>query len=137
MYDALPEKYQDYICYHCKADCQDMSDNDFLNTMMAHEHFDNTLQCKKAQQEKKRKREETAKRGANLKDPDPVINKRSKRPLMKAASGSPKNHSTARVKKFCQHCKDSDRKYWTHNTEECYLKKPARESNAIEALQKE
>ena len=79
-YDALPKKYQDYICYHCKADWQDMSDNDFLNAMMAHKHFDNTLQFKKAQQEKKRKRKEIVKRGANLKDPDPVINKRSQEP---------------------------------------------------------
>ena len=66
-----------------------------------------------------------------------IINKRSKCPLVKAASGNPNNNSTARAKKFCHYCNYSDRKYWTHNTEEYYLKKPARESNAIKALQKE
>ena len=136
-YDALPKKYQDYINYNCKEDWQDMSDHDFLQAMMAHKHYNNTLQFKRSQQEKKRKREETAKRSANLKDPDPVINKRSKRPSVKTALESPKNHNTARVKKFCQYCKDNNRKYWTHNTKECYLKKPAKESNAIETLQKE
>ena len=136
-YDALPKKYQDYINYSCKEDWHDMSDHDFLQAMMAHEFHDNTLYFKRSQQEKKRKREEAAKKSASLKNPDPVFNKRSKRPPTRTASESPKNHSTARVSKFCQYCKDNNRKYWTHNTEECYLKKPAKELNAIEALQKE
>ena len=63
--------------------------------------------------------------------------KRGKHPPARAAFGNPKNQTTFRTKKFCQHCKDSNGKYWTHNTEDCYFKKPARESNAIKALKKE
>ena len=114
-----------------------MSDHDFLHAMMAHEHHDNTLQFKRTQREKKRKREEEAKKSANLKDSDPVVNKRSRRPPTKTTSENPKNHSTSRVIKFCQYCKDNNRKYWTHDTEECYFRKPNKESNAIESLQKE
>ena len=47
--DALPTKYQDFINYQCRADWQDMSDHNFLQAMMAHEHYDNTLQFKRAQ----------------------------------------------------------------------------------------
>ena len=129
--------YQDYINYNCKEDWQDMSDHDFLQAMMSHKFHDNTLQFKRSQQEKKRKREEAAKKSASLKDPDPVVNKRSKHLPTKTALESPKNCGTARVSRFCQYCKDNNRKYCTHNTEECFLKKPAKESNAIKALQKE
>ena len=145
-YDALPKKYQDYINYNCKEGWQEMSDQDFLQAMMAHEYYDNTQQFKRTQREKKRKRDETTKKSVSMKNPETGWgrkspesgwSKRSKPLPTKVPSEIPKSHSTPRVSKFCQYCKDNNRKYWTHNTEECYLKKPARESNAIEALQKE
>ena len=123
-----------------------MSDHEFLQAMMAHKHYNDTLQFKRARREKKRKREEAAKKSAeaakpsaDLKDPEPVSKWKYKNKRKRATTTpeAPKSASTARPKKFCQHCKDNNRKYWTHNTEECYLKKPAKESNAIEALQKE
>ena len=114
-----------------------MSDNKFLNVMVAYKHFDNTQRFKRSQREKKRKREDFAKKSASMKEDDSVSHKRSKRPPAKAAFGNLKNQTTVRTKKFCQHCNDSNGKYWTHNMEDCYFKKPARESNAIEALQKE
>ena len=123
-----------------------MSDQDFLQAMMAHEYYDNTQQFKRTQREKKRKRDETTKKSVSMKNPETGWgrkspesgwSKRSKPLPTKVPSEIPKSHSTPRVSKFCQYCKDNNRKYWTHNTEECYLKKPARESNAIKALQKE
>ena len=114
-----------------------MTDNKFLNAMIAYKHFDNTQRFKQSQREKKRKREDFAKKSASPKEDDSVSHKRGKRPPARAAFGNPKNQTTFRTKKFCQHCKDSNGKYWTHNTEDCYFKKPARESNAIKALKKE
>ena len=68
---------------------------------------------------------------------DLTSHRRNKRPHARAAFGGPTNQTVARIKKFCQHCKDSNGKYWTHDTADCYFKKPAKESNAIEAVQKE
>ena len=114
-----------------------MDDNKFLNAMIAYKHFNNTQRFKQSLREKKRKRKDFAKKSASTKEDDSVSHKRGKHPPTKAAFGNPKNQTTIRTKMFCQHCKDSNGKYWTPNTEDCYLKKPARESNAIQALQKE
>ena len=114
-----------------------MDDNDFSNAMLAHEYYDNTQKFKRFQREKKRKREESSKNSYNTKEEDSASQKRNKRPYTRAAFGGPTNQTVARIKKFCQHCKDSNGKYWTHNTADCYFKKPAKESNAIEAVQKE
>ena len=114
-----------------------MTDNEFVNAMVAYKHFDNTQRFKRSQREKKRKRKDSAKKSANTKEDNSVSHKRSKRPPAKAAFENPKNQTILMTKKFCQHCKDSNGKYWTHNMEDCYFKKPAKESNAIKALQKE
>ena len=77
------------------------------------------------------------KKSYNTKEEDLASHRRNKCPHARAAFGGPTNQTVARIKKFCQHCKDSNGKYWTHNTADCYFKKPAKESNAIEAVQKE
>ena len=43
------------------------------------------------------------------------------------------------IKKFCQYFKDNRGKYWTHNTDECFVKdsKSKKETNKMEDLQKE
>ena len=58
-----------------------------------------------------------------------------KRPYAKMSGDT--RQTSPKSRKFCQHCKDSDGKWWTHNTEECYFKKPRREANAIQAVHKE
>ena len=58
-----------------------------------------------------------------------------KRPYAKMSGDT--RQSSPNDRKFCQHCKDSDGKWWTHNTDECYFKKPRKEANAIEAVHKE
>ena len=135
-YDALPQDYKTHINSQYESDWQDMDDNDFLDAMLSYKLMDNTQRLKKAQKEKKRK-EWTSKKSSNLSEGDSESQRRNKRPYARSATGGPMSQTTARIKKFCQHCKDSNGKYWTHNTVDCYFKKPAKESNAIKAVQKE
>ena len=82
-------------------------------------------------------KEWNSKKSFNLKDGDSESQRRNKRPYARAFAGGTISQPTARIKKFCQHCKDNNGKYWTHNTVDCYLKKPSKEANAIKAVQKE
>ena len=59
----------------------------------------------------------------------------SKREYARISSGG--KQSNSRGRKFCQICKDSNGKYWTHDTANYYFKKPNRETNTIEAIHKE
>ena len=113
-----------------------MDDNDFLDVMLSYKLIDSTQRLKRAQKEKKRK-EWTSKKSSNLKEGDSESQRRNKRPYARASAGGPTSQPTARIKKFCQHCKENNGKYWTHNTVDCYLKKPSKEANAIESVQKE
>ena len=63
--------------------------------------------------------------------------RRNKCPYARAFAGGTISQPTARIKIFCQHCKDNNGKYWTHNIADCYLKKPSKEANAIKSVQKE
>ena len=66
--------------------------------------------------------------------------RRTKRPYARSNSGRQGGQTSGKVKKFCQHCKDNNGKYWTHDTEECFFKtkaSKAKESNSMEDLQKE
>ena len=52
-------------------------------------------------------------------------------------AGGTISQPSTRVKRFCQHCKDNNGKYWTHDTVDCYLKRPHKEANVLETVQKE
>ena len=114
-----------------------MDKDDFLNTMLAYEYHDNTPKFKQFQREKKRNREESSKKSYSIKEEDLASHRRNKHLYTRAAFGGPTNQTVARIKKFSQHCKDSNGKYWDHDTADFYFKKPAKESNAIETVQKE
>ena len=113
-----------------------MDDNEFLDAMCSYKYLDNTQRLRQAHKEKKRK-EWTFKKNSNPKEGDLESQGRPKRPWARASTGDNSNQSTLRNKKFCQYCKDNKGKYWTHNTADCYFKKPAKESNALEAVHKE
>ena len=113
-----------------------MDDNDFLDAMCSYKFIDSTQRLKRSQREKKRK-EWTLKKSSNLKEGHLKSQRRNKCPYTRAFAGGTISQPTARIKKFCQHCKDNNGKYWTHNTVDCYLKKPSKEANAIKSVQKE
>ena len=46
VYNALLEDYKTHITYQCKADWQDMDENEFLNVMLAYKFFNNTQKFK-------------------------------------------------------------------------------------------
>ena len=79
----------------------------------------------------------TPKRSSNPKEGDSKNQRRNKHPYAIAAAGGSRGQPSARVKKFCQHCKDNNGKYWTHDTVDCYLKRPHKEDNTLETVQKE
>ena len=77
------------------------------------------------------------KKSSGMKEENLASHRRNKRLHARAAFEGPKKQTITRIKKFCQHCKDSNGKYWTHDTADCYFKKPAKESNAIKTVQKD
>ena len=121
-YDALPQDYKTHINSQYEFDWQDMDDNDFLDAMLSYELIESTQRFKQTLKEKKRK-EWTSKKSSNLKEGDSESQRRNKCPYARAFAGGTISQPTARIKKFCQHCKDNNGKYWTHNTVDCYLKK--------------
>ena len=106
-----------------------MNDQEFLDAMMSYERLDQARRLKK-EQEKERKK-------VLLQRLTKKENKEGerKRPYAKI-SGNTKQ-SSPKSRKFCQYCKDNDGKWWTHNTKDCYFKKPRKETNAIKAVHKE
>ena len=130
-YDVLPRDYKTHINSQFELDWQDMDNNEFLDAMRIYKFIDNTRKFKEECRERKRK-EQASKKNPNLKGDSESQGR--KRPWARASTVSNNNQFTLRVKKFCQHCKDN---YWTHNTANCYFKKPMKEANANEAVQKE
>ena len=53
IYNALPEDYKTHITYQCKADWQNMDENEFLNAMLAYKFFNNTQRSKLLSQQNK------------------------------------------------------------------------------------
>ena len=41
-----------------------------------------------------------------------------------------------KTKKYCAYCKENDGEYWTQDTDQCFVKAKAKESNVIEMMQK-
>jgi hypothetical protein len=131
-YDALPKEYKTHIEGQYETDFRDMDEIEFLEAMIAFEVIDKgrlalreqDKQRKKEASKKSRKRSSDAKDGA-----------KPKRPIYK---GVGHNCSQTKVKKFCKDCKESGGRYWTHDTEDCFVKDRAdsrkRESNAMDAM---
>ena len=106
--------------------------------MMSYKHLGNARRLKSKQKEKKRKekkrKELVLKRFQSSKEYAESMSG-SKRSYAKMSGGAKQPNSKG--KKFCQICKDNNGKYWTHDTADCYFKKPKKETNAIEAVHKE
>ena len=135
-YDALALDYRCHIESQYELDFMDMEETDFVDAMLSYELIDNTQRTKQIQKEKRRK-ELAPKRSSNPKEGDSENQRRNKCPHARASAGGSIGQPSARVKKFCQHCKDNNGKYWTHDTVDCYLKRPHKEANALETVQKE
>ena len=134
IFDALPQDYQTHIQHCFEADWQDMNENEFLNAMSNYKFIDNTRRFRHSQREKKRK-EAASKKRQTPPNTDADNQQKNKRPYARTSMGG--KQSNPRNRKFCQYCKDNNGKWWTHNTTKCYLKKPEKEVNAIETVQKE
>ena len=141
-FNALPGEYRTHIDGQFEVNFRDMDEIEFLNAMLSYETI-NKARRAKANKEKEKKKESALKKstprkrgGDDLEDP-----RRTQRPYARPTSGYQGGKPTGRVKKFCQYCKENNGKYWTHNTEECFMKDKAnnvkKESNAMEDMQKE
>ena len=119
-FDALLLDYRRHIKTSYELDFLDMEEVDFVNLMLSYELMDNTQRAKQIQKEK-RKRESTPKRSSNPKEGDSKNQRRNKRLYTRTSAGGSSGQPSTRVKKFCQHCKDNNGKYWTHDTFDCYL----------------
>ena len=128
IYDALPQDYKTHINYNTNVDWQEMDDQEFLDIMMSYERLDNARRLK-SEQEKER-RDLLSKRHRRFNH----TKSGRKRPTAKISSGT---KPSGKDKKFCQICKDNNGKYWTHDTADCFFKKPQREANTIETVHKE
>ena len=129
-YDALPPDYRTHINSQYELDFRDMEEIDFLQAMLSYEIIDKAQRAQKEKEnEKEKKRKELSlKKSPNPKEGDSLNQRRNKRPHSRTSAGGSNSQSANRVKRFCQHCKDNNRKYWTHNTVDCYLKNLIRKS---------
>ena len=138
IYDALPPDYQIYLRSNTIQDWQESNDQEFLDALMNCKRIDQSKRLRR-EQEKERKKLISQRfiRREDIRRPGRMPNKEGekKRPYAKMSGNT--RQSSPNNRKFCQHCKDSDGKWWTHNTDECYFKKPRKEVNAIEAVHKE
>ena len=136
IFDALPHDYQIHIKYNQVEDWQEMSDQEFLDVMVSFERLDQARRIQKETEEAQKKMLSAARFMRVDRKGKPVkVEKPAKRPHEKMSSET--KHPSPKSKKFCQHCKENNRKWWTHNTEECYFKKARRENNAMEAVHSE
>ena len=143
-YDALPPDYKSHIDGQYEVDFRDMDEIDFLEAMLSQESID---QARRAQKEKDNERNSKRKESASKKpftrkggDTNSENQRRGRRPTNRTSAGG-LNSQANRVKRFCQHCKDSNGKYWTHDTVDCFMKSRAerahKETNQMESVQKE
>jgi hypothetical protein len=128
IYDALPPDYKTYLRCNFRADWDEMNDQEFLDAMMSYEYID---------QKKRRKWEE--KQEIDILLTQKIAKKETKggqrkRPYAKMSVDA-RQWSPWR-RKFCQHCKDIDGKWWTHNTDECYFKEIDGLKGLIKSLKK-
>ena len=88
------------------------------------------------EQDKQRKKEASKK--SRKRSSDAEDGSQTKRPVYK---GVGRHGSQTKVKKFCKNCKESGGRYWTHNTEDCFVKDRAesrkKESNVMDKMQKQ
>ena len=131
-FDALPEPYKTHIEGNYESDFRDMDEIDFLEAMISFETLDQARlsKLKKEKEQKKKTAAASKKQAGKRKTEDNDEPRKShKRAYGKA--------SYRKQKKYCSHCKEHGGKYWTHDTEECFLKNKGKESNAIEDMQKD
>ena len=134
-YDALPKEYKTHIEGQYETDFRDMDEIEFLESMLAFEVIDKgRLALREQDKKKKESSKKSRKRSADAEDGTPA--KRQKYKGVER-SGKYKNNE----KKFCKNCKESNGKYWTHDTDECFVKDRAerqkKESNAMDVMQKQ
>jgi hypothetical protein len=137
-YDALPQDYKTHIDGQYEVDFRDMDEVEFLEAMISYETIDKNRRAlrDKEKEKKKESSKKSRKRGA---EPDnKVASTKNTHPYM---GGRPGKFSKKKEKKFCQNCKDADGKYWTHDTDECFVKEKAekakKEANAMQNMQKQ
>ena len=145
VYDALPGDYQNYLT-QVSGDWQTMPESEFVEHIQTFKQLDRNEQFKISWGKLKRKKQNAREQAAKAETlSESSWSKKARWPDHKPKWGScksntPAKHAGPRPKKFCQHYKDSGRQFWTHNTDDCYFKKPAakplKESNMIEDMKK-
>ena len=135
-YDALPQEYKTHIEGQYDTDFRDMDEIEFLEAMLSYEAIDKgRLAQREADKQKKKEtsKKSSKKRTSETDDADPP-----KRRGYQEYKGVGRH---GKQKKFCKNCKESGGKYWTHDTEHCFVKDRAeartKESNAMDAMQKQ
>ena len=133
-YDALPKDYKTHIDGQFEVYFRDMDEIEFLEAMLSFETIDKGRRAlrEKDKERKKQTSKKSRKRGTDSED----AGTKAKRPVYTGI-----RPGRGKVKKFCQNCKDSNGKYWTHDTDECFVKdkadKAKKEANAMDAMQKQ
>ena len=144
-YDALPPDYQAHIDSQYEVDFRDMDDIDFLEAMLSYESIDQACRAQQTKEKEKlaKKKEQSSKNNSSKKGGG-YNSENQRRGSKRSNSGPPDGGSgtqSTRVRRFCQYCKDSNGKYWTHDTVDCFIKSRAEkakgETNALEAVHKE
>ena len=139
MFDALPEEYRTHITGQFEEDFRSMDDIEFLEAMLSHETIDKARRAKRtSDKEKDKKPKDSAGKKPSYKKRIRGDDGDDAKPPSKYRDSSSR---AGKTKKYCSHCKESDGKYWTHDTDQCFVKdkaaKAKKESNVIEAMQKE
>ena len=135
-FDALPSEYRTHIEGQFEVDFRDIGEIDFLDAMLSYETID-TARRAKTNKEKEKQKELSSKKNISKKRGDNVEDPRKTKCPCKNDNYRGRNIPGNRIKKFCQHCEDNGEKYWTHNTDECFVGKSKKEANKMEDLQKE
>lgn len=84
----------------------------------------------------KERKKEASKKSRKTETDSEETGTKAKRPVYTGI-----RQNKGKVKKFCQNCKDSNGKYWTHDTSECFVKDKAeraqKEANAMDAMKRQ